>query len=72
MLDLYRKYYDWIDWDMFDGLSDEEREKLEDKNREKYGLNYILRSDAPLEAVLAWREDARQSKEADKDGEIID
>lgn len=71
MNDLYKLYYDWIDWEMFDGLSDEETEELENKNRDKYGLNYILKPGAPLEAVNAWKEDARRTREAEKEGKIL-
>lgn len=72
MGDLYKQYCDWIDWSIYEGLSEEESDELEEKNRKKYGLNHILRADAPLEAVKAWREDARRTREADKKGEIID
>lgn len=70
MDDLYKKYYDWIDWSIYDGLSDEEREEVEEKNRQKYGINHILKAGAPLEALLAWKEDAMQTREADKEGKI--
>jgi hypothetical protein len=71
MDDLFKQYYDWIDWDMFEGLSEEEQEALEEKNRKKYGLNYILKPGAPLEAIKAWKEDARQTREAEAKGEIL-
>ena len=71
MDDLYKKYYDWIDWSVYDGLSVDEQDELEEKHREKYGLNHILKPGAPLEAVMAWREDARRTREADKEGDII-
>jgi len=71
MDDLYKAYYDWIDWSLYDGLSDDEQEELEEKNRKKYGLNHILKPGAPLSAVKAWREDARRTREADKEGIVI-
>ena len=69
--DLYKQYYDWIDWSEFDGLSLEEQDDLEDKNQEKYGLPYTLKANAPIEALKAWREDAKRTREANKKGEII-
>ena len=71
MNDLYKKYYDWIDWSIYDGLSMSERFALEAKNRAKYGVNHILKAGAPKEAVMAWREDAKQTRDADKEGRII-
>ena len=56
----------------YDGLDDEESDALEEEHLKKYGLNHILRKDAPPEAVAAWKEDARQSKEADARGMTID
>ena len=72
MSDLYKEYYKWIDWSVYDGLSSEERADLEEKHRKKYGINHILKAGAPKEAVMAWREDAKQTREAEKEGKIID
>ena len=71
MRDFYKEYYDWIDWSVYEGLSDEESDELEAEHVKKYGLNHVLRSDAPPEAVAAWKADAEQTKEARKRGEII-
>lgn len=71
MPDYYKIYYPYIDWSIYEGLSDEEADELSDKNREKYGLSHILKAGAPLEAVKAWREDARRSREADRQGLVI-
>ena len=71
-MDLYKEYYDYIDWSVYDGLSLEEQEALEEEHRKKYGLNHVLKPDAPPEAVEAWKEDARRTREADQKGEIID
>ena len=70
--DLYRKYCDWIDWSVYDGLDVDEADELEEEHIRKYGLNHVLKSDAPPEAVRAWKEDARIEKEARKRGEVID
>lgn len=72
MLSYYEIYYDWIDWSVYDGLSMEEQEELEEEHAKKYGLNHVLRPDAPPEAVEAWKADAELTREADKRGEIID
>ena len=69
--DLYKQYYDWIDWDVYDGLSYEEQEALEEKHRQKYGLNHILKAGAPIEAVKAWKADAERTRKADKEGKVI-
>lgn len=71
-MDLYKEYCDWIDWSVYDGLSLEEQEDLEEEHKRKYGLNHILRKDAPPEAVRAWREDALRTRKADKKGLVID
>ena len=71
MGDLYEIYSPYIDWEIYEGLSDEEVEELQEKNFKKYGLNHILRADAPLEAVKAWREDAKRTKAARKEGKIL-
>ena len=70
-MDHYKEYYDWIDWSVYDGLSTEEQDKLEEEHRKKYGVNHVLKPNAPYEAVLAWREDGRQTREADKKGFIL-
>ena len=72
MIDLYKKYYDWIDWSVYDGLDVDEQDELEQEHVRKYGLNHILKPDAPPEAVAAWKEDARVTKEAASRGEIVD
>ena len=71
MPDYFEQYYDWIDWDVYKGLSLREQHELQAKHKEKYGLNHILKPGAPLEAVMAWREDARRTREADEEGKII-
>ena len=71
MPDYYKQYYDWIDWSVYDGLSDDERDALEAEHVRKYGLNHVLKPDAPPEAVKAWKLDAEQTREAAKRGEII-
>lgn len=70
-MDYYKQYYDWIDWSVYDGLTDEEQEELEAEHVEKYGLNHVLKPDAPPEAVEAWEKDAIQSRRAAESGEII-
>ena len=69
---LFAQYYDWIDWSVYEGLSLEEQDELEEEHRRKFGLNHILKVDAPQSAVEAWEEDARRTREADKKGVIID
>ena len=71
MDDLYKRYFDWIDWDEYKGLSSEEQAELEEKNKKKFGLNHTLKAGAPLDAVNAWKEDAKRTREADKKGIII-
>lgn len=71
MPDYYKLYCDWIDWSVYDGLSDEEQDELEAEHVEKYGLNHILRPDAPKEAVEAWEADAKQTREAEERGVIL-
>ncbi len=71
MGDYYSKYYKWIDWSVYDGLSIEEQDELEEEHIKKYGLNHILRPDAPQEAVEAWEADCKQTREAAKRGVII-
>ena len=71
MLDLYKKYYNWIDRSIYEGKSLEECEELQEENKKKYGLNHVLRKDAPPEAVAAWEEDCRQTREADAEGLIL-
>ncbi len=72
MGELYKKYCDWIDWSVYEGLDDDEGDALEEEHFKKYGLNHVLRKDAPPEAVAAWEEDARQSRNAAARGMIID
>ena len=69
--DLYQQYYDWIDWDIYKGLSQGEMEELQAKHKKKYGVNHILKAGAPLEAVKAWKEDCERTKKADEKGQII-
>lgn len=71
MPDYYEQYYDWIDWSVYDGLSEEEREKLEEKHIDQYGLSQVLKPDAPPEAYDAWRKDAIRTIQAKKEGEIV-
>ncbi len=71
MPDYYEQYCDWIDWSVYDGLSIEESDALEEEHVEKYGLNHVLRPDAPKEAVEAWKADAKQTREAREAGIII-
>lgn len=71
MPDYYKQYCDWIDWSVYDGLSVEESDALEEEHVEKYGLNHVLRPDAPKEAVEAWKLDAIQTREAREAGIII-
>ena len=71
MPDYYKIYYDWIDWSVYDGLTEDERDELEAEHHEKYGLNHVLRPDAPKEAVEAWELDAAQTRRAEKAGEIL-
>ena len=72
MIDLYKKYCDWIDESVYEGLTDEEYEELREEHHEKYGLLDVLRPDAPPEAVEAWKEDCRLTKEAEAEGKILD
>ena len=69
---LFAQYYDWIDWSVYEGLSLEKRDELEEEHRRQFGLNHILKACAPQSAVEAWGEDARRTREADKKGIIID
>lgn len=76
LLDLYFK---WIDYSIFDGLdpdnNDEDYAKyceICDKLSAKYGVECVLRPDAPPEAVAAWKEDGRRTAEAAAQGYIID
>ena len=71
MPDYYKLYYDWIDWSVYEGLSDEEQDELEEEHIEKYGVNHILKKDAPREAVEAWKKDCEQTILARAKGEII-
>ena len=71
-LELFKRYNDWIDWSVYDGLDLEEADALEEEHAEKYGVSHVLRPDAPPEAVAAWDEDCRQTKKAREEGIIID
>lgn len=72
MFDFYKQYYDWIDWSVYEGLSVDESDTLEEEHELKYGVSHVLRSDAPPEAVEAWKKDCELSKEARETGLIID
>lgn len=69
--DLFKQYKDWIDWSQFNGLSYEEQEDIQEKNRSKYGLNYILKPDAPESVKEAWKQDALRSRRADREGIVV-
>lgn len=72
MSELWEKYKDWIDESIYDGLTDEEHDELEDKLEKEFGMSWILRKDAPQEAVSAWEEESRIRLEAAKKGIIVD
>ena len=72
MTDLLSKYWDWIDESIYDGLTDEEAEELDEENTRKNGIRFVLKKDAPPEAVAAWKEDGRLRKEATERGVVID
>ena len=71
MDDLFKTYEPYIDWSVYEGLSDEESDELEAKHFKKYGVNHILKVGAPVKAILAWKEDGKRNKEAFERGEIL-
>lgn len=77
-VELLMLYSDWIDYSIFDGLDtdkDDDYEKyceISDELGDKYGVECVLRPDAPPEAVAAWKEDGRRTAEANAKGYIID
>ncbi len=78
-VELFDLYFKWIDYSIFDGLdpdnNDDDYEKygeICDELGDKYGVECVLRPDAPPEAVAAWKEDGRRTAEANAQGYIID
>ncbi len=69
---LFKKYSEWVDTSIYQGLSDEERKALKSKIVRETGLTWVLRPDAPPEAVEAWKADSKETKEAWAKGYIID
>ena len=62
---LYIQYAEWIDHSVYEGLSQEEREKLEEEHKREYGLNHVLRADAPESAVEAWKRQGQRAREGE-------
>ncbi len=73
----YQKYKDWIDQDLMKRLDFETEEEEEESNRLReelyrdHGPAYILREDAPPEAIAAVIEQDRIFREAKKNGELL-
>lgn len=70
--ELMELYDGWEDNSIYDGLDDDEAWDLNEELQEKYGLAYILRPDAPPEAVAAWKQHSKMIMEAAARGIIVD
>lgn len=77
-VELLMIYSDWIDYSIFDGLDTDDDEdyakycEMCDELGDKYGVECVLRPDAPPEAVAAWKEDGRRTAEANAKGITLD